>query len=308
MADQIALFVSLQVAVSVTTYCFLRDERYNNFVSAFQGMASTIEVSTLEQQKNIREGTYAEYRGRQYSAHPSHFGLFSTMMCVGFSAMSNSMTGYAHQTNSTWPFVALKYFEMYGANLCKQSLIEAFWIAHRVEHEDKGEFLEWIDKSYEEEVAESFEIDPSTYQYFEVGEYHPYIHVKTDEGFVEDIDRPEYYPLYQQSPAPFNYLLINYNLLGVQDYVDIINASLTLQNETLFTRVRPYSALSDKDHARLHSQIGDEAVDHPHSFVYHPIHEEVANTSSKIVGFVVRSVTEHMILMEQWVTLTFAFL
>lgn len=231
------------------------------------------------------------------------------MVCEGFLAMSNSMTGYAQQTNSTWPFVALKYFEMYGANLRKQSLIEAFWIAHRVEHEDKEEFLEWIDKNYEEEVAESFEIDPSTYQYFEGGEYHPYFHVKTDEGFVEDVDRPEYYPLYQQSPAQFNYLLINYNLLGVQDYVDIINASLTLQNETLFTQVRHYSAFTDKDHARLHSQnLGDEAVDHPHSFVYYPIHEEVANTSSKIVGFVVRSVIKQMILMEQRVALTFAFL
>ena len=201
--------------------------------------------------------------------------------------MSNAMTAYGQQTNATWPFVALKYFEMYGANLRKQSLIEAFWITHRVQHEDKEEFLDWIDANYEDEVAESFEVDPSTYQYFEGGNYHPYFHIKTSEGFVEDGNRTEYYPLYQQSPPPFNYLLINYNLQGVQDYVDIIDASLTLQNETLFTRVRPYSAFTDKDHARLHSQNGDETVDHPHSFVYYPIHEEVANTSSKIVGFVV---------------------
>ena len=245
----------------MTTYNFLVDERHNNFVNAFQSLASTIETSTLEQQKNIREG---------------------------FLAMSNACTAYGQQNNLTWPFVALKYFEMYGANLRKQSLIEAFWIAHRVTHENLDAYLAWVDENYEAEVPESFEIDPTTKQYFEGGRYHPSLHIKTSEGFVKDYDRPVYYPLYQQSPAMFNYLLVNYNLQGVQDYVDVIDASLALQNETVFTRVRHYSAFTDKDHARLHSQrLQDATVDHPHSFVYYPIHEKVADTSSEIVGFVV---------------------
>lgn len=230
-----------QVAVAVFTYTFLREERQHNFETAFESLASTIEVATLDQQRNIREG---------------------------FEAMSNAMTGFAKTTNATWPFITLKYFEMYGANLRRQSLIEAFWIANRVEHADLEDYLEYIDTHYEADVAESFEVDPSTKEYFEGGMYEPYLRIKTSEGFVRDGERDEYYPLYQQSPPMFNYLLINYNLQGVQDYVDIIGASLELQNETTFTRVRPYSAFTDKDHARLHSQsLQDATVDHPHSFV-----------------------------------------
>ena len=229
------------MVVALVTYKFLRDERRQNFVSAFEGLASTIEVATLEQQRNIREG---------------------------FQAMSNAMTSYAKTTNSTWPFVTLKYFEMYGANLRRQSLIEASWITNRVPHEDLQAYLEYVDAHYEADVAESFEVDPSTKEYFEGGMYEPYLRIKNGSGFVPDGERKEYYPLYQQSPPMFNYLLINYNLQGIQDYVDIIGASLELQNETTFTRVRPYSAFTDKDHARLHSQrLQDETVDHPHSFV-----------------------------------------
>ena len=74
------------------------------------------------------------------------------------------------------------------------------------------------------------------------------------------------------------------------DYENIINAVKTLKYDGLWTKVRPYVtvglSMSEEAHDALHSLRKGSRSDHPHSFVFRPVHERVDDYESKIVAVI----------------------
>jgi hypothetical protein len=64
----------------------------------------------------------------------------------------------------------------------------------------------------------------------------------------------------------------------------------TLKNETLVTRVRPFAsvpmAMTQEEHSDMHSKSAYSKPEHPHSFVFYPIHKVVGNYATDIVAVV----------------------
>jgi hypothetical protein len=121
----------------------------------------------------------------------------------------------------------------------------------------------------------------------EVG-YKPFISRGTKEGFVEDIDRHFYHPMWHFSPPMFTYGAIGWNSASTPDYSDAFEAINTLKYESVVTRVRPYVtaglSLSSEEHAKMHSEIEGSSTDFPHSFVFTPIHLDSEDSNSPIVA------------------------
>ena len=75
------------------------------------------------------------------------------------------------------------------------------------------------------------------------------------------------------------------------DYDAAIGALLEMRNETIVTRVRPYAraigtVMTPEEHAALHSALDEDSnAEHPHSILFHPIHANVNDDQSDVVGF-----------------------
>ena len=121
--------------------------------------------------------------------------------------------------------------------------------------------------------------------------YHPDITGASPEGFIPEVERDEYFVSWNYSPPPFTYGAINWNIASVPDYDAVVQTVLELKNETAVTRVRKYvsvgTALKPEEHEAMHSKLPESQVEHPHSFLFHPVHEDVTDYNSRIVGILV---------------------
>ena len=61
-----------------------------------------------------------------------------------------------------------------------------------------------------------------------------------------------------------------------------------VRNETLFSEVRGYTVIdavvTPDEHNSMHGKLADSDTEHPHSFVFHPIHELHNDLDSDIVA------------------------
>lgn len=84
--------------------------------------------------------------------------------------------------------------------------------------------------------------------------------------------------------------VLNWNPASIPDYDDILKAAVALKYDTVWTRVRPYAtagvSMSKEQHDALHSQREGSKSDHPHSFVWHPVHEKINDVDSPIVAVI----------------------
>jgi hypothetical protein len=213
----------------------------------------------------------------------------------GLRSLATIVSVYASTNNLTWPFVTVPKFEQYGFNYRKQSHTEVVSTFNLVRFDQKEAYVNYTNENRRQWVEEghytqkgSLErlIDP-----FGNKTFHPYISRPNPDGlpFLPDIDRDVYFPSWQFSPPPSSYGLINWNCYSVPDYAGLIDSMLELRFETLVSKVRHYvgvpTAMSREDHDLLHSQLADSSAEHPHSFAYHPIHQDSKDYESPIVGF-----------------------
>ena len=217
----------------------------------------------MEQQRNIRE---------------AYVGLTQTV-----SASAKSV-------NATWPFYTLPYFENYAQNFLTQSGAEVFTVFNVANSSNREAFTQYANDNHETWVKEGHMIKYGSLDNLKEENYHPYIGKFSAEGFVSDDEgRDHYFSAWSYSPPPVSYGLINWNLATIGDYGDAMGAVLALKNQTIVTRVRPYSvaigtALTQEEHEAMHSALLDSSTEHPHSFMFHPIHEDFEDYNSPIVG------------------------
>ena len=210
-----------------------------------------------------------------------------------YRSFATTIAAYAQSTPGVeWPFVTLPFFESYAKHVLIQSGTEVFSVFPMIKHDQRESWVQYANETYVDMVNESHALETTDdiQELTPVG-YHPYISAPdmAHGGFQPDKERDYYFASWHYSPPPFTYGLINWNVGSVPDYENILEALMSLKNETLVTRVRKYvgvgTALSQEEHDKMHSALptGSDS-EHPHSFVFHPIHEIVDDYNSPIVA------------------------
>jgi hypothetical protein len=167
--------------------------------------------------------------------------------------------------------------------------MEVLALSHVVSNEQKSNYTRWANATYKQMVSEAHMIRSGNLDRLKPVMYNDNISRPDPPNpyFVPDIERTEYYPLWHYSPPPITFALINWNIGSV--YADVVQSLQIIRNETVVTKVQPYSvavrtAMTEAEHAEMHSKLPESHPDHPHSFVFTPIHEDVRDDQSKIVS------------------------
>jgi len=82
---------------------------------------------------------------------------------------------------------------------------------------------------------------------------------------------------------------VNWNPSTLLNFGSVIDAATTLKYDTVATEVIPYGVdvlMSKEEHEALHSQRRGSSTDHPHAFVWHPVHEKIEDFDSKIISVI----------------------
>jgi len=185
----------------------------------FQQFSSTIADAAIQQQQSLRDG---------------------------YASIANSITASSMSRNDTWPLCTLPLFETYAKNFFVQSRAEVLTVFNRVLRDERANWEEYATAHYQEWIKQGHmfrygsldNLDPNTTK------YHPFISAPSPYGFIPEEDHEVSYPTWSYSPPPRNYGLVNWDLLTISDYADAVQALLTLKNETIATRVRPYRMFS----------------------------------------------------------------
>ena len=178
--------------------------------------------------------------------------------------------------------VTLKDYEYYAGLARQGNGLEMVCIAMNVKEDDRLAYLNYTEEHYKEWIEESHAINPVYLDDFEPRNYKNFI---SGVGFEPDIVREEYFALWAFSPPPVTYMTLNWNVAALGPFTQQARAGRALRNEAVFTKILPYSGIDRKSHAKFHGDTEEQAVDHPHSFVWYPVHEHVSDENSTIVAF-----------------------
>jgi hypothetical protein len=88
-----------------------------------------------------------------------------------------------------------------------------------------------------------------------------------------------------------SYVVLNWDFIATSGfgYFEVINAMLTLQNQSITSMVASYGdsgILTEEEHNAMHSTLLSSSVSFPHSFLYTPVYKIPGDYKSKIVAFI----------------------
>lgn len=205
-----------------------------------------------------------------------------------FESLATIVSDYANAANQTWPFVDLPKFEAHAKRALKIAGTEVCTFFPKVTKENSQAWFNYTNRNYKRTVKEAHMIDNGNLSDLHEDGYKPFFSVATEEGFIEDIDRDHYFPMWQFSPPMFTYGAINWNVISLPEFACVFQAVESLKYESLISEVRPYvtAGLSSsyEEHAAMHSEVDRSSTDFPHSFVFTPIHLDSEDPNSPLVG------------------------
>ena len=154
-----------------------------------------------------------------------------------------------------------------------------------VRPDEKEDYIDFITDHYESFIQEGHMLAYGNLNKLNTSasKYNAFIARKNPEDgkWEPDIDREMYYVRNSLSPPPRAYgPVTNWNTASVPSIGKAMDMVVLLGNETLVSEVRPFKALPLDEHKGLHT---NDTLDHPHSFVYHPIQQDMSQ-SSEVVG------------------------
>lgn len=198
------------------------------------------------------------------------------------------MSNHAAETNQTWPFVTVSLYESLGANIRRISGTEITTVFPVVARNNSKAWLKYAHEKHGEQVRESHMLKYNSLDNLKEVGYTPYFQRASPSGFIEDIDREVFHPMWQFSPPMFFYKVINWNVASVPDLAPVIEAVKVLRDEILISRVRPYVAASmsftTEEHTRMHSDVEGSSTEYPHSFIFTPIRLDPKDPTSPVVA------------------------
>mmetsp|Transcript_18107 Transcript_18107/g.36476 ORF Transcript_18107/g.36476 Transcript_18107/m.36476 type:complete len:1137 (+) Transcript_18107:96-3506(+) len=251
-------------AVTLVTYRYLDEAQTDASKESFEKFSETIGVAAMQQQKNVRDG---------------------------FEAFANILTASSQSANAVWPYYTLPLYETYARYAIEQTGVEIMVVNNVVPKSERVSYEAWTAEHYYEAAMEAHMIrNGNLDQLPDNSTFIPHITRASPDGNIPDIERESYFAVWNWSPPPFSYGVLNWNPASLQDYDHVLNAALTLKYDTVWTKVRPYAtagvSMSQEQHDALHSVREGSKSDHPHSFVWHPVHEKIDDFDSKIVAVI----------------------
>lgn len=263
------LLISTGLVVTYTAYKFLRAEEFNNFETAFDQFSRTISVAAVDQQNKVR------------SALQGLAAVVSTTAIL---------------SGATWPYVTIPFFERHATNYrSNQAGIEFFATGPLVKHAERERYEAWTFENFQEMVQEGYSTAGVVSDEKDPASFTSHLFGAGPQGKYKEVEKEEYFPVWQWSPLPYTYGQINWNAASVPEYAAANAAAVALGNETVIAAVRPYAnaignSISAEEHAAMHSKLGNSKTEHPHSVFIHPILKDVTNSSSEVVGIIAAGV------------------
>ena len=122
-----ALLLTTALAVTLTTFQFLRDEQTNNFHEAFEQFARTVADAAVEQQVNVR---------------------------AAYDGICNAVSTAAYTSQANWPYYTTPLYETYARRFRESGNIEVFTIFNIVKDKDRSQYEKWAKENHEEMVID----------------------------------------------------------------------------------------------------------------------------------------------------------
>lgn len=249
--------------VTIMAFLLLSREETNKFETVFRQFASALANAAVDHQKRLVE----------------------SMKTIG-----TEVTSHAQSNNMTWPYVVLPFFEASAMRYFEQSKGEFIGLNNFVDEHERESYTRWVNLHFGQWLKDSHMIRYGNLDLLDQdpAKYNPYISQRTPDGFPPDETRP-YYTVRTVHSPPMRALgpSLNLNIATIPGTATLVESLLALRNETLITRIKPYTVLPEDEHQNFHT---DSNADNPHSFMHQPIYEKVNDPTSKIVGTVTSAV------------------
>jgi hypothetical protein len=151
---------------------------------------------------------FAESIGNAATAHEKNIKL-------AVAALAEAITAHAESVNASWPYFQMPFFASYAYHAMKLSGAEMVWLFNTVSHDQREEYVRWMDDLYYNRVAET-----NMYTYGDLSRmpanntYVSDITLQTDEtwkvdgGFESDIERDFYYTTADVVPPPYSFTYV----------------------------------------------------------------------------------------------------
>lgn len=121
-----------------------------------------------------------------------------------YISFANHISASARQTNATWPFFRIPYFELHAGQIRLQSGSEFVGCSYRVEPNDESDYLNFVTANHEDSVIESHMTLYGNLERLIRTGYTPNFTVFGPTGLTPDIiDRPIRWAFWQVSPRKF---------------------------------------------------------------------------------------------------------
>ena len=287
------------IAVTATTYVFLRNERVEIFETA---------VSKVQTLWCIHVSSHLHHRVQLtnpficQSIYQKQFDQFART--IGDSAFSNqtalraALDGFADQIaivgdngNATWPFYNVPDFEITAKHFIQAGGSERMVMFNFVDGPDRPAWEAWATAHHEEMAKTAHMQGRGGLDTLKPVGYNPYISYNAGGGNWEvEEELPFYFPLWQSSPPPFTYGGINWNIHNGREQKDLMAAIMEIRDDILLSNVRPYrtagTIFSPEEHEAMHGSLANSAVDHPHVFAYRLVFAKPRDPKAQIVGVI----------------------
>lgn len=249
--------------VSATTYVLLRKREQINFENAYNQFSRTLGDAAISEMKRLREAVRS-------------FGQVVEVI--------------TKETNQSWPFFDYAGIEMFAQEQLDSKGLENLQYLTRVNHSQREQWLAFESDIYERWVKSGHTRAYGNLDSLVEGGYQADILEVTDAGVYPSSEKEEYWPLAFRYPPPNSYFIVGLDISSI-NYDDMFASLKLLGNQTLISNVNPYIESDEeeaKQHAKFHSTLADGSsrTDFPHSFMFHPVHQEPNNSSSDIVAMV----------------------
>lgn len=258
----VVLFTTAAIVTSYT-YLALTDQQHENFEQAFTQFSGSLIASAKTGQERLDES---------------------------IKSMSTHLTAYALRNNMTWPFVTDPDFEVVASTAAKSGSFEMNMMAPLVKENQVEEWQDYAETHCQQWMLSSHRQKYQNIQHLEPINYHRNITEAGPDG-LQTTSRGKgwYSPIWQFSPPPVNYGIINYDMMNAIGRKGAVEDMIRLRNYSTTTLVSKYIArdiaFTQEQHEAMHSKLRDSSIEFPHTFQFGPIYETFEK-DAPLVGMV----------------------
>ncbi|CAB9507840.1 Guanylate cyclase [Seminavis robusta] len=261
------VLLATAITVTLTTYHFLKSEQTKSFDEAFEKFSQTVADAALQSQEIL----HATQRD-----------------------VCENMAVDAIRTGQTWRNYTNPYYEMQFGSARNQAKTELSAFFPFVEKDGRDAWIEYAGEHLTEWTHAGHMTKYGNLDRLNEINYVPNMTKKGPDGFIPDDEYPEYWPMWLYSPPPAQYGAVNWNVLNVPDYNDMMTAIKVVRGEQIISKVRTSvstgTAFTEEEHAAMHSKLKTgSSPHHPHCFIWTPVYEDPQDIYSKFVGFLATS-------------------